>query len=146
MRVLLDANIFISHLLKPDADGSITQVVTAGFTSVYTLLAPAPLIEEFTQKISHKPYLNKRITVEEVGVLCALIEAVADPLSALQKSVSITTRDPKDDYLLAYAQAGQADYLVTGDADLLVLGQVGPVRIVSPAAFAALLSTDEETA
>jgi hypothetical protein len=49
------------------------------------------------------------------------------------------TRDPKDDYLIAYALVGAADYRVTGDRDLLVLGQVDDVKIVTPRAFATLL-------
>ena len=146
MRVLLDANIFISYLLKPDAEGTIRRIVDAGFTTVYTLLAPPPLIEELTRKIQHKPYLNQRITSADIAALCMLIEAAAESLPLMQESVPVATRDPKDDYLLAYARAGQADYLVSGDADLLVLDPVGPLRIISPADFAALLSTDEETA
>ena len=54
------------------------------------------------------------------------------------------TRDRKDDYLLAYAVVGRADYLVTGDRDLLVLGEVEGVRIVSPAGFVGALSPGAE--
>lgn len=50
------------------------------------------------------------------------------------------TRDPKDDYLIAYAVIGEADYLVTGDKDLLVLEQIAGVTIVTPARFADLLA------
>ena len=38
---------------------------------------------------------------------------------------------PKDDYLLAYGLMGGADYLVTGDEDLLTLGDVEGLKIVS---------------
>lgn len=44
-------------------------------------------------------------------------------------------RDPEDDYLLAYALVGKADYLVTGDRDLLVLGSVGKTKIVTAQQF-----------
>ena len=46
-------------------------------------------------------------------------------------------RDPNDDYLLALATAGGADYLVTRDEDLLVLEQFDETRIIYPAAFLA---------
>ena len=49
-------------------------------------------------------------------------------------------RDPKDDMLLALAQAGEADFLITGDRDLLDLGAIGGTRILSPADFVALLA------
>ena len=40
---------------------------------------------------------------------------------------------------MAYAVVGQADYLVTGDRDLLALGKVEGVEIVSLAAFASMI-------
>ena len=48
-------------------------------------------------------------------------------------------RDPKDDYLIAHAVMGQADYLVTGDDDLLSLGRIDTIRILSPRQFWDLL-------
>ena len=48
--------------------------------------------------------------------------------------------DPFDNYLLAMAQVGRADYLVTGDkADLLSLASHGATRIVSVRQFTDLL-------
>lgn len=47
-----------------------------------------------------------------------LVAAMPDKLPALQRS-----RDPRDDFPLALCEAGQADWLVTGDKDdLLALG------------------------
>ena len=48
-------------------------------------------------------------------------------------------RDPNDDYLLALAAAGAADYLVTRDEDLLVLQSHEGTQIVYPARFLQLL-------
>ena len=52
------------------------------------------------------------------------------------------TRDPKDDYLLACAVVGQADYIVTGDDDLLVLKEVEGVRMVSAGEFWQILTQE----
>jgi len=49
------------------------------------------------------------------------------------------TRDPKDDPLLACAVEGRADYLVSGNRDLLDLGEVEGIRMLSPREFAVLL-------
>ena len=57
--------------------------------------------------------------------------------------VSPALRDPKDNPILACAVEGGADYIVTGDRDLLVLERFQGIPIVSPAAFAALLETTE---
>lgn len=46
-------------------------------------------------------------------------------------SVVAVCRDPKDDYLLALCLDGHADFLITGDRDLLVLKAFGSTRIIS---------------
>ncbi|MGD1097095.1 MAG: hypothetical protein ABSB35_34555 [Bryobacteraceae bacterium] len=47
--------------------------------------------------------------------------------------------DPKDSYLLARAEASQAEFLVTGDKELLSLKHHGSTRIVTPAAMIEIL-------
>lgn len=68
-----------------------------------------------------------------VNQIKKLAEAV-DPLPRMERST-----DPADDYLLALSEAGQADYLVTGDkSGLLVLETHKGTRIISVREFAAL--------
>jgi len=55
-------------------------------------------------------------------------------------SIPARCRDPKDDHLLELALASRADFIVTGDADLLVLGQIVDTGIVSPAKFLGLIA------
>jgi putative PIN family toxin of toxin-antitoxin system len=52
-------------------------------------------------------------------------------------------RDPDDDQILGTALAGQAKCIVTGDKDLLVLGQFEGVHIVSPGEFSEFEVRDE---
>lgn len=49
-------------------------------------------------------------------------------------SVSVCS-DPKDDFLLALAQDGQADYLITGDTDLLSIKVFGTTKIIKMSDF-----------
>jgi predicted nucleic acid-binding protein len=49
------------------------------------------------------------------------------------------TRDPKDDPLVACAVEGAADYLVSGDRDLLDLGETENIRMVTPREFVEIL-------
>ncbi len=67
------------------------------------------------------------------------IKKLAEQVLSLP-SVARST-DPFDDYLLALSEAGQADYLVTGDkSGLLVLKTHGSTRILSAREFAVLLT------
>ncbi|MGA2798603.1 MAG: putative toxin-antitoxin system toxin component, PIN family, partial [Thermoguttaceae bacterium] len=44
-------------------------------------------------------------------------------------------RDPQDDMILATAIAGNAECIVTGDEDLIVIGRYASVRILRPREF-----------
>ncbi len=68
--------------------------------------------------------------------------SVSEIIPEINEPIPKVTRDWKDDYLLAYALVGQADYLVTGDNDLLVLQQVGNLSIVSPQEFLKTLQSE----
>ncbi len=58
--------------------------------------------------------------------------AVFEPFIDLIKIESIVTvcRDPNDNFLLALAKDGKADYLLTGDNDLLVIKKLGKTKII----------------
>ena len=57
--------------------------------------------------------------------------AVVDP----SETVTGICRDPDGDAILACALAGEADYLITGDTDLLALKNFGETHILSPRNF-----------
>ncbi len=63
--------------------------------------------------------------------------SVFDPFIDLIKVESVVTicRDIKDNFLLALAKDGNADYLLTGDKDLLVLQKFGKTKITTIANF-----------
>lgn len=56
------------------------------------------------------------------------------------KSVVDLCRDPKDNFLLALAKDSDADYLITGDNDLLVLKKVGKTKIAKMTEFEKLFN------
>lgn len=133
MRVLLDANIFISYLLNPEKPGAVRTIVQAAILGDFTLLLPEALVDEFVSKIPTRSYLTERITPEELAAFVEIVYQVGEVVTEIKDKIPAVTRDPKDDYLLAYAVVGEADYLVTGDNDLLVLDNLGSLRIIKPA-------------
>ena len=138
-RTLFDANVFISYLLRPARGGTIGTLLDAAFAGVFTLLVADSLLEEFTRRVMTKPYLAQHISRHDLDVFAAALLAIAERIPTITSPIPAVVRDPKDDYLLAYALVGRADYLVTGDRDLLDLPPLAGLMIVTPAAFAAAL-------
>ncbi|MDQ6693586.1 MAG: PIN domain-containing protein [Chloroflexota bacterium] len=165
MRALLDANIFISFLLPSQRATSITEIVEAGLAGEFTLLITSALLEELARRVRTKHYLAARISMEKLQDLVDLLAESSDEIPEIVESIpaisrdrkdDVTTqlpswivdaesipaisRDRKDDYLLAYSAVGEADYLVTGDDELLSLREVEGIKIVTPSEFLAILT------
>ncbi|MEZ4517137.1 MAG: putative toxin-antitoxin system toxin component, PIN family [Chloroflexota bacterium] len=141
MRVLLDTNVLISYLLTPNQSGSIAVIMEALLQDAFALLLPEELLAELDDVVARKPQLAKRIRPDQMARFREILRTIAIPIATIKQEIPAVTRDPKDDYLLAYAVVGEADYLVTGDNDLLILGTVGMLQIVSPPVFAAVLKS-----
>lgn len=144
MRVLLDANTFISYLLYPEHPGPLRNIVIAAIRGDFPLLLPEALHDEFVSKIPTRTYLSERISPEELVAFLEIVQEVGEVIAEIKEAIPVVTRDPKDDYFLAYAVVGEADYLVTGDKDLLVLDGISSLRIVKPTDFAVLLEDHED--
>lgn len=139
MRVLLDANIYISYLLSPASDTPPMVVVEAAFTGAYTLLATAGVIAELRDKTATKPYLANRITQTQAERLVAIIATIAESVPEVDEPLPEVGGDRKDDYLYAHALVGRADYLVSGDKGVLQVRQIGAVQLLSPFEFLQVL-------
>jgi len=125
---VVDVNIWISSLMKlPFRDR--TEVF---FDSKNLLLVSEELFGELDDAI-RKPYPEKRIVRADYENLVSKLRTVAE-LIDVHSTVDIC-RDPNDNFLLALAKDGNADYLITGDNDLLILGEFGKTKIVKLSEF-----------
>ena len=63
--------------------------------------------------------------------------SVFEPFIDLIDVISIISicRDPKDNFLLALAKDGKADFLLTGDKDLIDLKKIGKTKINTITSF-----------
>lgn len=138
MRACVDTNVLISYLLVPGSIQPPSSIVRYAFERHYVLVLVETTLVELQAKVQSKPYLVDRIPVDELQSFVRSLRVVAEILPRPHRLPRVT-RDPRDDYLVSPAVLGQVDYVVSGDKDLLVLGEVGGVRIVSPAAFVSLL-------
>lgn len=141
MRVCVDTNVLISYLLDPTSAGPPARTVRACFQAGVELVLNETILKELTRKISSKSYLQARIGQVDADEFVSLVREVATIVPEITEAIPSTTRDTNDDYLIAHSIMERVDYLVSGDKDLLALGSVLNVRIVSPADFVLLLRT-----
>jgi hypothetical protein len=140
MKVIFDANVLLSFLLAPDAAQTVAWIVrTALVSPKITVFVPPELVQETARKALTKPYFTGKFSRDELARFLSQLtqQGVAPP--ALQDEIARYVRNRGDDYLIAYGLLMAADYLVTGDRDLLVLGEVEHLRIVTPAPFRRIL-------
>ena len=136
MRVVLDSNILVSALIAPA--GNPAAIYTAWENGKFTLLTCAELLDELRETLQ-KPKLAELIKPHRAGRLVNQLKELAENIEVLPKVERST--DPDDDYLLALAEAGSADYLVTGDkSGLLALDRHQGARIISAKDFKALIA------
>ena len=123
MKVVFDTNILVSALVFP------------GVRAEAALLR---IIEERDQLIVSKPILDELLGVlarkfsrdaEELARAAIFLSELAITVRPRQK-LHIVKDDP-DNRVLECALAGRADAIVTGDKELLALGEYRRVRIVS---------------
>jgi putative PIN family toxin of toxin-antitoxin system len=136
IRVLVDANIFISYALSPDSSGAITGTVESLWIGDIELVFPDSVATEIRATVERKSYLRDRIAPEDIEALIKELRAIALPSDPSPLEILPVLRDSKDDYLLAEAISANADYLVSGDRDLLdIRDDITRPRIVTPAEF-----------
>lgn len=137
LRAVIDANVFASAIHNPQ--GPSARVLQAWLIDRFQLiLSPAILME--IRRVLRYPRIRRASTWTDVEVtelldlLAAYAEIPVPGTLALQ-----VCRDPTDDKYLAAAVEGKADYIITGDKDLLSLGKYQDIAIVAPAEFLMVL-------
>jgi putative PIN family toxin of toxin-antitoxin system len=95
-------------------------------------LVSVPVLLELAD-VLNRPKFDKYVTHDERMRFMVNFLKVAE-MTEISESITVC-RDPKDDKLLELAVSGTADFLVTGDKDLLVLNPFRGVEIISPREF-----------
>lgn len=134
MRLVIDTNILISALL---AGASLpAHLVVLWREGRFDLLTSAEQLDELL-RVTRYPKLRARLAPAQAGRLINELRDIAILLSDLPMVMACP--DPYDNYLLAMASAGEADFVVTGDKrDLLGITVYEGTRIVSVREFLTL--------
>ncbi len=128
-RAVLDTNVLVSGLGWPGPPATILDAANDGRL---VLVTSAPLLAELRRVLAY-PKLAR--VIDGGAQLADLI--AASSVVVVPSRVLAVISDESDNRVLEAAIEGAADYIVSGDADLLDLGSFEGIPIVRPAEFTA---------
>jgi uncharacterized protein len=128
IKLIIDTNLWVSFIIS-NKQSLLDPFL---FNEEVRLLFSTELISEIQETIK-KPKLKKYFETNALEAMLSTFEPFID-LIKVESSVTVC-RDPKDNFLLALAKDGSADYILTGDKDLLALVKFGKTKIKTISAF-----------
>lgn len=137
MRVVLDTNVLVSALLSQK--GSPAAVLRLVLRHELVALTTEELLAELTGVV-RRPHILGRLEIEQLESFIIGYQASVTFVRPAPVPPG-AVRDPADAAVLGAAAGGRADFIVTGDDDLLALEKYDDIRIVTPAALVVLLGS-----
>jgi uncharacterized protein len=132
MRVVIDTNVWLSALLWVGQPNLIIQRIEMQQVQAISSVEILTELTDILQKAKLQKRLNQlKLSADEVTIIAkrlmtlVVIEAILIP----------ELRDPKDQMVIATAIAGDAQIIISGDRDLLVLHPFSNIAILSPQEF-----------
>ena len=128
IKVVLDTNILISSLFWKGNSRSIVDLAISN--KIKSVTSPEILEEEeavLYEDFPEVPYNKIEEIIKDILSYSSVIAAGAITVKGL--------RDIKDTKVIACAISAKADYIVTGDKDLLILKEYKGIKILNPKAF-----------
>lgn len=134
MRLVIDTNVLISALLSGTSLPA--HLIVLWREGKFELLTSAGQLKELI-RVTRYPKIRERLAPALAG---RLINELRDIATVVQNLPAVTASpDPDDNVLLAIAQGGAADFLITGDKrDLLSLKRFEGAKIINVRGFLAL--------
>jgi uncharacterized protein len=134
MRLVLDTNVLVSALLSSSSPPA--QLFTLWRGRAFDLITSAEQIDEI-RRVTRYSKIRARLSPALAGQLVSQLRELAIIFETLPNVAR--SPDPDDNHLLALAEAGTAQFLVTGDKRLLSLKRHQSTRIITPADMSELL-------
>jgi putative PIN family toxin of toxin-antitoxin system len=132
MKVVLDSNIFISSFFWKGNPRKVFDRVTNGLDELFTT---DEILQEVAGVLSRKKF---DVDKKEIEDYIKIIESYSIKI-ILRNEIEKICRDKDDDKILQCGLEGNADFIVTGDDDLLVLEKYKAIRIVKPREYLDIL-------
>jgi len=135
MKIVLDANVIIAAFAARGLCESIMEVCL----SQHKIVLCDDLLDEILRNLRLKIKLPTNI-VDNIGDFLTEHSNISIP----EPLASDVCRDPDDIKILGLAIASNADYIVTGDKDLLVLKSFQGIPILNPRSFSDILHSGKK--
>lgn len=135
IRIVLDTNVVVSALLNPDRARNILKLILERRARHFSSI---DILQELRTVLSRAQF---RLNREQVDAFILEWEEISQMVSVDLKIQEIC-RDSDDHIILECAVKSKADFIVTGDADLLVLNEFLGTRIVTPAGFLTIFTEE----
>ncbi len=125
MRVVFDTNVVVAGIVAEGLCREILEIHVPEHSAILSQVLWDELVVTLRKKFG--------LTPEDLPILALYRQHAAwcDPA----KLAEAVCRDPDDDWVLATALAGDADAIVSGDADLLTLASYSGIEMLSPRQF-----------
>ncbi len=128
VRIILDTNLWISFLIKND----FYKIDALLHSGLITLIFSEKLLLEFIH-VSQQKKFEKYFSNFDILIVMSAIDRYAE---FVKVNTEITLcRDIKDNFLLSLAVDSKADYLISGDNDLLELKKIEKTKIITMTDF-----------
>lgn len=128
IRVIFDTNVWISFLIGKKLS-IIKEYISNG--QIIIIVTEQLLIE--IKDVTGREKLKKYFSKESVAELIVLLETIGEMVEI--RPTHFINRDPKDNFLLDLIDFSKADYLVTGDKDLLEHNPFKTAIVLTPTNF-----------
>lgn len=124
LKVIIDSNVWISFLIGKQL-ATLTDLLSS---NRIIIILPSLQFDELVE-VLQRPKFNKYFNQKQIEEFFSLLEEKAEWIDVVEE-INLC-RDPKDNYLLSAAVQSKADFLVSGDEDLLILEQLYQTQIIS---------------
>ena len=124
VKIIIDTNVWISFLMGKTLAGLENYV----YNSRFQIVSCNEQLSEL-QDVLYRPKMERYFSVQQINGIFELLADYALFVKILSK-ISLC-RDAKDNYLLTLAMDSKADFLITGDKDLLSIEQIATTKIIS---------------
>ena len=137
-KVVIDTNIFVSALLKPQSKER--YIYKLALNGQIQLFISAPMLTELARVVDYPKFeidpLEKESFLKNVSRVASFVEP--------KRQITIIKADPPDNRILECAVESRADYIITGDKHLKSLKHYSETKIVCPSEFLKIWETKQD--